>query len=208
MCRALAYLGTPIVLDELLYKPDSSLIIQAYNPKLMTEIRQNLGGFGMLAWDDQSEAPKKPFNYRTHLLPFYDDNLVNLSSKIRAYCVLAHIRGVEYNNKTAVSNQNVHPFLFDNTDLAFAHNGDLEGFEEMRYDLAAYMKPEYRARIKGSTDTEWMYALFLSMLKPKVKKHTAEDIHQGIIAMLDVIRTVRKDNNIAYSSSLNFFSHL
>ena len=205
MCRALAYLGTRIALDQLLYKPDSSLITQAYDPKRMTEVPQNLGGFGLLAWDALSEVPKLPHIYRTHLLPFYDDNLSNLASKVRANCVLAHVRGVEYNNETAVSNQNVHPFLFQNTDIAFAHNGDLAGFEAIRYELATYMKPEYRAQIKGTTDTEWMYALFLSVLKDGRKKHTVEDIHRGIVSMLDIIRSIRKKKKIFYSSSLNFF---
>lgn len=206
MCRVLAYLGTPILLDELLYKPDSSLVVQSYDPKLMTGVRQNLGGFGMVAWDEHSHDPSKPFYYKTHLLPFYDDNLKNLSSKIRARCLVAHIRGVEYDNlSAAVSNQNVHPFLFDNTNIIFAHNGDLVGFEEMRYDLAAYMKPEYKTRIKGTTDTEWIYAIFLSLLDPKVKNYTDHDIHQGILKTLDVLRTVRKKYKIFYSSTLNFF---
>src|SRR3989338_7005220 len=164
MCRALIYLGTPILLEDLLYKPDSSLVIQSYNPKLMTEVRQNLGGFGMVAWDDASHNSGMPYLYRTHLLPFYDQNLVNLSQKIKAKCLIAHIRGVDYHSKAAVSNENVHPFQYDNTNLAFAHNGKLAGFEKIRFDLATYMKPEFRIRIHGTTDTEWMYALFLSML--------------------------------------------
>jgi len=30
MCRVLAYLGSPILLENLLYRPDSSLLKQAY----------------------------------------------------------------------------------------------------------------------------------------------------------------------------------
>ena len=35
MCRVLAYLGEPVLLDDLLYKPDSSLVTQSYDPKML-----------------------------------------------------------------------------------------------------------------------------------------------------------------------------
>ncbi len=205
MCRVLAYLGRPIVLDDLFYKPDSSLVTQSYDPKLMTDIRQNLGGFGMAAWDRRSHNNGSPFHYKTHLLPFYDDNLKNLSSKIRAQCVLAHVRGIEYDSTSPVSNQNVHPFLFDNTNITFAHNGYLSDFEFIRYELSNYMRHEYKIRIKGTTDTEWMYALFLSMLNPKRRHYTIKDIHDGILDTIAVLKKVRKKYKINKSSTLNFF---
>lgn len=205
MCRVLAYLGNPIPLDELFYKPDSSLVTQAYDPKLMTEVHQNLGGFGMAAWDRRSHDAHIPFWYKTHLLPFYDDNLKNLSAKIRAQCILAHVRGVEYNNASPVSNQNVHPFLFENTNIVFAHNGYLSHFEEIRYELANYMKQEYKVQIKGTTDSEWMYALLLSVLNSKAKNPTVKEIHEGILKTLDILEKIRKKHSINFSSTLNFF---
>lgn len=36
MCRLLAYLGSPISLEHLLYKPEHSLIVQSYQPREMT----------------------------------------------------------------------------------------------------------------------------------------------------------------------------
>ena len=35
MCRALAYLGQPVLLDNLLYQPDSALVKQTYMPKML-----------------------------------------------------------------------------------------------------------------------------------------------------------------------------
>ncbi len=49
MCRALLYLGEPILLDELLYQPDSSLVKQSYMPRMLRML--NLVGFGMVAWE-------------------------------------------------------------------------------------------------------------------------------------------------------------
>jgi predicted glutamine amidotransferase len=49
MCRALVYLGEPVLLDHLLYQPDSSLVKQSYMPRMLRML--NLAGFGMMAWD-------------------------------------------------------------------------------------------------------------------------------------------------------------
>ena len=61
MCRALIYLGQPILLDDLLFRPDSSLINQAYMPKMLHML--NLAGFGLMAWDRDSHAPEVPYRY-------------------------------------------------------------------------------------------------------------------------------------------------
>ena len=47
MCRALLYLGQPVLLDNLLFQPDSALIRQSYMPKMLHML--NLAGFGLRA---------------------------------------------------------------------------------------------------------------------------------------------------------------
>src|SRR5258705_12052 len=54
MCRALLYLGEPVLLDNLLYQPDSALVRQSYMPKMLNML--NLAGFGLRAWDAGSPA--------------------------------------------------------------------------------------------------------------------------------------------------------
>ena len=55
MCRALLYLGEPVLLDNLLFQPDSALVRQSYMPKMLHML--NLAGFGMRAWDPGSRDP-------------------------------------------------------------------------------------------------------------------------------------------------------
>ena len=57
MCRALLYLGEPVLLDNLLYQPDSALVRQATMPKMLHML--NLAGFGLRAWDRDSRKPGK-----------------------------------------------------------------------------------------------------------------------------------------------------
>ena len=112
----LSYLGSPIPLENLLYKPDSSLLKQAYQPQMLHML--NLAGFGMMAWDPGSRMPDIPYRYATTDLPTFDGNLRNLARKLRPSCTLAHVRGVPYQDRVHVSRQNLHPFYYDETSLA------------------------------------------------------------------------------------------
>lgn len=205
MCRVLSYLGKPLLLEDLLYKPDNSLIIQSYDPKLMTHML-NLAGFGCIAWDYRSLKPAEPWLYHTAALPFFDKNLKNMASKVMAECMIAHIRGIEYSEQNVVANQNVHPFHFSNTDIAFAHNGSLAGFEDIRFDIHAHTKNAYRSKVQGTTDSESIYALFLSELDNFRKKTVSiENIFSALIETLKILNKIRKKHHIDISSPLNFF---
>src|SRR4029077_19015375 len=57
MCRVLAYLGLPLNVEPVLFATDSSLVRQAYNPRMMASFL-NLAGFGMVAWDPNSRMPE------------------------------------------------------------------------------------------------------------------------------------------------------
>ena len=70
MCRVLAYLGKPVLVDDLLYKPDNSLIRQGYDPQMLRML--SLAGFGMAAWTDHSHNPEMPYMYRSVALPVFD----------------------------------------------------------------------------------------------------------------------------------------
>lgn len=118
MCRALLYLGPPVLLDHLLFQPDSALVRQSFNPRMLHLL--NLAGFGMLAWDRDSPEPARPYEYRSTSLPVFDRNLKALAQKVRASALLAHVRGVAYSTEVTISLQNTHPFAFDDCPLALA----------------------------------------------------------------------------------------
>lgn len=204
MCRILSYLGKPIVIEELLYKPDNSFIKQSYHPKYMSHLL-NLAGFGIAAWDNHSHNPALPYLYKTPQLPFYDENLRNLSSKISPYCLLAHLRGVSYHDHQIVSTQNVHPFIFSGSNVALAHNGLLYEFEKMKYDLLEYIKPAYKIEIHGTTDSEWIYSIFLSQLSNPLGNYSTDEIIKAILETLKILKQVRHQHNIAINSPVNLF---
>ena len=203
MCRALAYLGQPVLLDNLLYQPDSALVKQAYMPKMLHLL--NLAGFGLKAWDRGSTEPLKPYSYASTSLPVFDRNLKSLAEKIHPTCVLAHVRGVTYSTEVEISLQNVHPFQFPGMRLALAHNGDLARFGEMKPHLLEHIQPEIINLIRGTTDSEWIYALIVSQLPDPRSVCAADEIVRAVDRALSIIREVRARLGIATSSSVNLF---
>jgi len=203
MCRALLYLGEPVVLDNLLFQPDSALVRQSYMPKMLNLL--NLAGFGLRAWDSASHAPAQPFFYGSPSLPVFDRNLKSLAEKVRASCVLAHVRGVAYSTAVDISLQNVHPFQFEGLPWALAHNGDLAGIQDMKPLLTRSIRPEWLARIRGTTDSEWIYALFVSQLADPAKPAPEAEVFGAIEKTLAIIRAARNELGIAQSSSVNLF---
>jgi glutamine amidotransferase len=206
MCRILSYLGNPISLDLLLYAPDNSFIKQTYDPRYMKHLL-NLAGFGLVAWDKESNNPELPYIYKTTNLPFYDGNLWNIANKITPQCFLAHIRGVSYHEDQVVSAQNVHPFMFTGTNVALAHNGNLDHFDKMKYDLLEFVSPIYQKFIVGTTDSEWIYAVFISQLKTlnPSDNYETSNIIQAIINTLKILQRVRHKHHIETASPVNLF---
>ncbi len=203
MCRALLYLGQPVALDDFLFRPDSALVKQSYMPKMLHLL--NLAGFGMRAWDAVSHEPEKPFAYASDAIPVFDRNLKGLAEKIRARCLLAHVRGVPYNTKVEIATQNVHPFQFAGVPLALAHNGDLARFADMKPLLLPQVRPEFAAQIRGTTDSEWIYALLISRLKDPLARPSADELHDAVAQTLRILREAREKLGIALASPVNLF---
>ncbi len=204
MCRMLGYLGSPVPIADLLYAPDSSLLNQTIDAQMLGML--NLAGFGLTAWDSTSHQPQEPFLYRSTQVAVFDRNLKALAGKVRSDALLAHVRGVPYHPGVQISEQNVHPFRFDGVPLAMAHNGDLARFREMRFDLLDHIRPEFAARIQGSTDSEWIYALIVSALEDPAARPGPDALLKAISHAFAVIRKVRAAQGIAQSSSANIIA--
>src|SRR3954451_15561930 len=87
MCRWLAYIGSPVLVHDLLYRPEHSLIVQSMHATLGAE-PTNGDGFG-LGWYGENTEPGL---FRSTLPAWNDRNLRDLSGHLTSGCVLAHIR--------------------------------------------------------------------------------------------------------------------
>nr|QFG73951.1 MAG: hypothetical protein [Megaviridae environmental sample] len=183
MCRLFAYFGNVEKnLYELLVDEKHSIIKQTwrkpYDSNNPRDHAINYDGYGVCAWIDD-----KVFLYKTPQPPTHDENLQVLKF-ITSCRIMAHIRAVKPLTESPIHYYNCHPFIanignianisdFDDIDdiddinntYAWMHNGNIENFHTCKYELLNYMS-EYAFRcIKGNTDSEFMFGLFLSNLE-------------------------------------------
>lgn len=152
MCRWLAYSGSPVLLEELLYKPKHSLIDQSLHSTMGAETT-NGDGFG-IGWYGAQDTPGA---FHSIEPAWNDRNLRELSALATSRRVFAHIRA---STGSAVQQTNCHPFRHEN--WLWMHNGVLSGFPTMKRELAFAVAPELFPEIEGSTDSEMLFFLALT----------------------------------------------
>jgi predicted glutamine amidotransferase len=152
MCRWLAYTGSPVLVHDLLYRPEHSLIVQSMHSTLGAEAT-NGDGFG-LGWYTDRPTPGV---FRSTEPAWNDRNLQELAAHITSGCVLAHIRA---STGSAVQQTNCHPFRRGR--WLWMHNGLIYGFHAYKRELAMAVDPSLYADIEGSTDSELFFYLALT----------------------------------------------
>jgi glutamine amidotransferase len=181
MCRWLAYSGTPLLLDELLYKPAHSLIDQSLHSKLGVETT-NGDGFGIGWYSDEPE----PALFKSIEPAWNDRNLRELAGHIRSGLVFAHIRA---STGTPVQQTNCHPFRHGN--WLWMHNGSIARFHDVKRELLLAVDPSLYLDIEGSTDSEAFFFLALTFgLK--------DDPPAAVAQAVGFIEEVGKRNGIEY----------
>jgi glutamine amidotransferase len=152
MCRWLAYSGSPVLLDELLFKPKHSLIDQSMSAKAAVTVT-NGDGFGVGWYDGKG----RPALFRSIRPAWNDFNLREICSIIESPLFLAHVRAASH---AAVQETNCHPFRWGR--WLFVHNGEIHGVEKIRRELLFAVDPELFPHINGTTDSEVMFYLMLT----------------------------------------------
>ncbi len=155
MCRWLAYSGTPLLLDTILYKPAHSLIDQSLHSRLGVETT-NGDGFGV-GWYPQ-EGIGTPALLRDVGPAWNNRNLREIADHVRSPLFFAHIRA---STGTAVQQSNCHPFRYGR--WMWMHNGGITDFHLVRRDLTLQVDPELYSDIEGTTDSETMFYLALTL---------------------------------------------
>ena len=156
MCRLMAYKGTPIIIDKLLYQPKNSLINQSFHAR---EIEEPLNGDGFGVGWYVPELNYEPFTFVSVNPAWNNRNLRNLAPKIKTDCMIAHVRAASVGD---VSESNCHPFQYKN--ILMAHNGGVEDFGKIKRHLRHPLSDELYNWIKGQTDSEHLFAFLLNEL--------------------------------------------
>ena len=183
MCRFIAYKGPPVLLDTLLYQPKNSLIHQSYHA-LERRDPVNGDGFG-IAWyvPDLSPEPSLFLSVR----PAWNNrNLRSLAPRILSGCIFAHVRAAGIGG---VTESNCHPFQFGR--LLMMHNGDIGGFYHIKRQLSSRLSDKVYTWIRGETDSEHFFALFLTHLF-RNKAFPGPDEHSHCYNHMDIVNALKE----------------
>lgn len=179
MCRWLAYSGAPILLEDVLFNTDHSLIDQSLRATDTTNTT-NGDGFGV-GWYGKRDVPGV---YKDVRPAWNDTNLQALAAQIESPMFLAHVRAT---TGTPVQRSNCHPFSHEK--WLFVHNGLINDYDRLRRDLTIAIAPELFPLIHGSTDSEIMFLLALTF-------GMQSDVQSGVSRMAGFIEQTAKQSGV------------
>jgi predicted glutamine amidotransferase len=181
MCRWLAYSGSPVLLEELLYGRQNSLIVQSLHSRLGAE-ETNGDGFG-IGWYGKQEGPAV---FHSIEPAWNDRNLRELAGHITSPLVFAHIRA---STGSPVQQTNCHPFRHGR--WLWMHNGFLDGFAKVKRDLTVAVDPELYPEIEGTTDSELMFHLALTF-------GLEDDPPQAVARTIGLVESVGHEHGVEF----------
>lgn len=197
MCRFVAYIGPPVLADDLLYRPRFSLVTaQTMNAGEMS-VSVNGDGFGIGWYDPQLD--NEPCVFRSIKPAWGDQNLRNLARKINSPCMFAHVRAASPG--FGIEEVNSHPFWCGQ--LMFMHNGVVGGFKTMRRKLLRRLNDQAYDAIQGSTDSEHLFGLFLNHIHNPFGTVSCEEMVRAMEMMFSDLSELMIEHDIRQHSYLN-----
>jgi glutamine amidotransferase len=196
MCRFVAYLGRPIIVDELLLKPPNSLVHQSYGAEEMSQTL-NGDGFG-LGWYVH-DISQRPGLFRSISPAWNNNNLLYNAPLIQTDCMFAHIRAA---SEGAISEANSHPFHYEQ--FLMMHNGSVPHFSKIKRRLLSLLSDELFLWVKGQTDSEHVFALLMKHfndLKGSGPPMTVDQIREGFQQTFDVVQDLKQEAGIGHEVS-------
>jgi glutamine amidotransferase len=191
----MAYKGTPIIMDKLLYQPKNSLVNQSINAK---EIEEPLNGDGFGVGWYAREINEEPVTFVSVNPAWSNRNLRSIAPRVKTECLLAHVRAATVGE---VSEANCHPFQYKN--LLMAHNGGIEEFGKAKRKIREPLSDELYNWIKGATDSEHIFASLINYLLKNHKSVTPDTVADSFEHTFALVKKLIKDVGISEPAYLN-----
>lgn len=186
MCRWITLLSTePFSLSDIVLSPSNSMVQMSIdasfhpgygdqNNHVMNGdgfgvgwyhsnyfVNKSLHGFDHQENGSSADKPKRLAAVFKDILPAWNNiNLREICQATHSDCMMAHVRAAS--KGSGVSQQNCHPFKAGR--LMFCHNGRIDSFIHLRRRYHALLSDEAYLGIRGSTDSEFIFALILTVL--------------------------------------------
>ena len=152
MCRLYGFRATqPTRVECTLVHAQNALMVQS---RTDATGRSHAHGWGIAVYENHL-----PSVSREAWDAYQNEAFRDAAARVYSETVLAHVRRATVG---AASIENTHPFVHE--EWSFAHNGTIPNFDSIRPRLLEHLSPEHRRAIRGETDSEHLFRLFLSKL--------------------------------------------
>jgi glutamine amidotransferase len=154
--------STPILLSSLILTPTHSILTQSYDSRLRLDHRRphNGDGFGIGYYTTDPALGAEPCVFKSTLPAWNSTNLERLARKTHSSLVFAHVRA---STEGELCEPNCHPFWCGA--LMWMHNGGIGAWSAVKRALALSVAPRWFNFVRGGTDSEWAFAVFLDCLE-------------------------------------------
>jgi glutamine amidotransferase len=142
---------------------------------------------------------------RRGILPAHvDEGFVAAGREVRSRVFLAHVREASVG---PVQPENTHPFLHG--PWLFAHNGTVARFDadpSVRAAVEAEIDPDLRGAMRGSTDSERCFFLFLTRLRARgpLEGASLEGVRRALGETTEAVLRISEAVAVEKPTSLNF----
>ena len=189
MCRLFGFRSAvPAAVHPALVTEKNSLVIQS---------KEHKDGWGIAAYGVEPRPSVAHGVGPAHS----DPDFHRVSSLVSSHTVVAHVRLASVG---AVELRNSHPFLYGR--WSFVHNGTLKNYEQHRQALEALIRPDLRANIQGTTDSERCFHIFLTRLASRVRLEEAvhvQDVARAVAETMELVSGIT-DPAGTERSAMNF----
>ncbi|EFY91818.1 glucosamine 6-phosphate synthetase [Metarhizium acridum CQMa 102] len=151
-----------ILLSKLILDPTHSILKQSFDSRLRLDTRRgqnNADGFGIGFYTDP-KLGAAPCLFTSTIPAWNCTNLQRIASKTASRLIFGHVRAT---TEGSLSEDNCHPFT--HASLMWMHNGGLGGWKYIKRKLGDRLADKWYLEVKGGTDSEWAFALFLDTLE-------------------------------------------
>lgn len=191
MCRLFLSINTDNIQSKIFDFLKQSNHKRKFTPGLNNhrDYDTNDNGFGF-AWIDTTK-PQIWNIYKQPLMYLNDANLNNFFKKTNFFNHNIYIGHIRKKNKSIVGEiheNNTHPFIYQNK--IFVHNGTIKYFKHNAEKIRSFISNDLLNEIKGETDSETIFFLFLTFLR----KYSIEKSLKKIFQLF-------KQNNIEISAN-------
>lgn len=196
MCRFIAYSGERTFMNALIFDASNSLVQQSKKAKMRVN-PLNGDGFGIGWYPDHGDIIPGTF---VSVEPAWSNrNLSQIATKIPTQNFFAHVRDASVG--MPVSQSNCHPFQYG--PYLWMHNGRLDQFSRFRRLLFNDLSDQAFDFIKGNTDSECAFALFLDEINFD-QEASLEKLKQAMKATISRISKYREQVHADTNAFINF----